>query len=329
MNKENLIRFEKTLAEKGCFQFQEYCQRNNVYSLLSQINNTTKNGEVAPFKTLNSTFVDMFSDVLDFYKKLDYELYEKLIMTIDSDKTVFKHSEPKEKGGVNFAGAHGDWREIVLNPENTINGKVVMTHEFSHAISQRIQEMKRPKEDCIGEIESKFIEYVYYDYLSKNGELSEDEYKNFVNMHNNTLKSEATYILHENDVLNILKQIGPFDEKSFEKFDDIAKHDERYARNYGPIMRNLEKLSNFENENAKASYYYRYVVGELVGRTLFSEYKEEFEKTGETKGTIGKFKKFLDTSADINLEQAANMLLGENYMQKISKEFGIDLPKTK
>ena len=94
-------------------------------------------------------------------------------------------------------------------------------------------------------------------------------------------------------------------------------------------MVNLERLAKSENKNDKASYYYRYVVGELVGRTLFSEYKEEFEKTGETKETIGKFKKFLDTSADINLEQASKTLLGENYMEKISKEFGIDLPKTK
>ncbi len=330
MTKENVSRFEETLKKKNCFQFQEFCQRNNIYTLLSQIDDITKNENVFAFKTLNTTFVDMYSDVLDFYKQFDFDLYEKLFMTIHNDETIFKHSEPKEKGGMNMARFHDGRREIILNPENNINGKVVMAHEFAHTLSQKIQEIKNPKEDCIWEVESKFIEYVYYDYLLKNGELSEDEYKNFVNMHNNTLKNEVTYILRENDVLNILKQIEkPWDEKSFEKFDNIAKNDERYAKNYGPIMRNVEKLAEYDKENVKASHYFRYVVGELVGRTFFTEYKKELEKTGAATETISKFKKFLDTCADITLEQAATILLGENFLDKISNEFGLQKPKTK
>jgi len=75
--------------------------------------------------------------------------------------------------------------------------------------------------DSLYEFESKFIEYVYYDYLLKNGEITQDEYKNFKAIHNNSLKNEIGVILQENDIVNIMRQINKSEDKNlFQMFDE-------------------------------------------------------------------------------------------------------------
>ena len=331
---ENAQKLENYIHERNLYGFQAFAR--NFYGAMHQIDN--KIGRIkGEHRKVDYSLKDMCNFAFDFYLDFDEELFDTIVSTLHKDTTQYHCAEPTDKGGRNDVGLHlsgenskwdKDFLEVNLSPKNSIAGMIQVAHEMAHILSEKFQKMKIAKEDCVGEIESKFIEYAYCDYLLKKGIISQEDFEEERKKHNTTLKDEICTIYQENDFLNILCEVDkPLTLKSLKEFDHIAKTDERFRDNYGPIVRRLDDF--MKNKERDGSYFFRYVVGEIVGRTLFTEYKKELEKTGAATETISKFKKFLDTNADINLEQAAKTLLGENYMEKISNEFGIELPKTK
>ena len=197
-------------------------------------------------------------------------------------------------------------RDIVLNVENTIFGYYTIAHEFAHISSQREFEMKRAKEDCVGEIESKFMGKLFNDYMLSWGFVSDEEHKLFDSKERKSFKANLEKIFQERDLLEVVKP--PITLEKLTEAEETFRTDPKYARNYKLLMCRL--VETVETKKS-AEYIYRYVVGEMVATALYHDYQKD------PVATMERYKAFLFSNADKSLPELLEVALGEEYMDKI------------
>ena len=328
-------KLDKRLFERKAHDF--YFGIRYYLPLLSESIGGYKSQKVSVSKS-DATTEEMIETALLFYKDFDEELYNKLTKTLtekvytiksqtpftanfsqefydnhweevkDKD-TILQISEPTDMEGlVNAVGNHfikehnRVFREINLNPRDDTQGFVVIAHEFAHVLTQRVQEMKKEKDETIGEIESLFIEKVFAFWAYKNGLFSEKDYQDFLNLHMEQYFGNVVLLLEERDILSRLKP--PITKEKLNDFEENLRGD----RNYKPLMRRLEIMADGDRNGQRI---FRYVAGEIIASELFKDYLKDRE------GTAKKFKEYLNNNTKFTLEESARFLLGENFKERI------------
>ena len=197
-------------------------------------------------------------------------------------------------------------RDCVLNIEDTIRGYYAIAHEFAHLSSQRVVEMKGAKTDCVGEIESLFMEKLFNQYMIDWGMITDEEYTAYLTQRRETLRGELSKMLEEDDLLSVIKP--PVTLESLTEAEEVFRTDPRFAKNYENLMCRLEETVNTKRS---AAYIFRYVVGEIVSNALFDDYMKD------PAATMEKYKAFLFSNADKSYGELMTGLLGEGYEDKL------------
>lgn len=332
---ENFVEnLNKNLKKRPFFEFYDYIQR-----FLPLLKDSIRNQRMQPVEhaKIEMSTREIIDVVLLFYKDFDKELYNKLNDTLmensfvyktdsptrshlsknffdehkdelEGKSTIFQYSEPTQDGGVNAVGVisfdEKNYREINLNPRNNIDSLVVIAHEFAHALAQRVQEFKVMKADAACEIESLFIEHVVVDYFKNIGILTEINYKNSLTQQKNNYLSCAYSILDENKIAQHLKY--PVTKNSLENFEKKFQDRPDYEKVMETVRHLAEPRADFEGMRK-----FRYVVGGVVATELYKDFKKDKENT------VKKYKEFLNKNAELTLEEAAQFLLGNNYIKRI------------
>ena len=328
-------RLDKRLFELKAYDF--YHSIKNYLPLLSQSIRGYKSQDIY-FSKCDASTEEMIMTALLFYKDFDKELYNKLnktltekvyfvesptpfiskfslefydehIKELENKETILQISEPTNKKGLvnavgnNFIKKYNRvFREINLNPSDDILGFVTIAHEFAHILTQSVQEMKKEKDKNAGEIESLFIEKVFIDWACKNGIFSEKEYQSCVNLNREQYLGNVILLLEEQDILSRLKP--PITKEKLNDFEENLRGD----RNYKPLMRRLRIMADGDRNGQRI---FRYVVGKIIASELFKDYQENREVTTQ------KLKNFLNHNTEITLEKSAQLLLGDNYKDRI------------
>jgi len=269
--------------------------------------------ENVEFNPIQVSLDEMIEFSKNFFKRLDESFYYKLENVLNDKFFVHDFEEPNP----NFnAGSIGfDWNKkgepinglIVLHPMNNLQGYVVVTHEFSHLLESRNQNKIKQKTDCLGEIASLFIENLFIDYMKEIDFITEEQKimlyrKKFMSfLHNIVILYEEKEILSQLDVPIRGEQLALMEEKyRGTKRGEILKR---------RIMTMIEGDCGCEVYGERQ---YRYVIGGIVGDLLYKDLKKD------PKQTLDKFKIYIEKNADLDEKQAFELLLGENYNQKIS-----------
>ncbi len=285
-------------------------------------------------KKCDLSLAEMEALSLDFFNEFDMGLKEKIERVLHDQTTIIHSAEPAEKGSKTAVGittlANGtDVVEVDLHPENNIMGIVSIAHEFSHILSQRVQEKLKPNTDCVGEIESMFVEQIFIDWLVKKEVISEEDRSALRQTRENSLINDIGQIYDE---LRVVEKLGtPISAKRLQNWDTELAAKQDFGER-GHFIRTIEHMITKPDETAE--YKFRYVFGEIVARALYNDFLDN------PKLTFERFQQFLAHSAEYNfgmrkiwqdgkcrtskqlnmsqIEACLCSLLGKDFAQKIS-----------
>ena len=249
---------------------------------------------------------DLKSLTMNFYQELNSAYPEQILSILNSPNTFLRESEPTQSTGKNFVAQLGIMWLIELHPSTNLSGVLTLPHEYCHLLEQRIQEQKLPKEECIGEIATMFIEKIFIDYLENHKVISSKNCQTLRDALKTTLIDDAKIIVEESFVFNSFKQ--PIDGLQLKDFAENLS-DEKKAK----FINRIKKMSNSRAENGAVQM--RYVIGGLVSEEMYYEYLKN------PKDTLEKFDFFLKHNAEMSVKDSFKLLCGDEYATKL----GFDL----
>jgi len=326
---------ERELIYKIAERLEKVCKRRNAHGFYSEICKSYpdffrkihdvergKTFEDLKFDKVDYSVGKMGTIVSDFLLALDVDLYEKLWGVLEDLTTVYRPHKPQKNAGTNCVSVREVEErgktgkvikkfiriEIDLAPTDDVKGMNTVAHEYGHILEQRVQQKVRQRTDCLGEISSFFIEKLYADYLLKIGNIDETQYYALKKAHKQDFIANARIMLEEYEILSQLK-IPITGEQ-------LAKLEERYCgtKRYNHLKHRINEMINGKNgKDFHGEYVFRYIVGEVVSELMYQDfYKDPNE-------TLKRYKQFLSCNAEIKREEAFEMLLGENYRQRMTK----------
>lgn len=316
-------RLEDVCSKNLSFYF--YRQLKESYPhILTLLNDKTKNfkSEKITFNQNALNMGEMETKAIDFFEQFDEDLAEKVWDILEDETTVMHVAKPSEKGGLNAVSVvekprskHGNFKkpidqykniyiEINLHPTNDTLGLVNVVHEFGHLMEQRVQQKIPQKTDCLMEIAPMFMERVFMQHLLQTGEIKNEEYETFLKKRNQSFVANARVLLEEDEILSNLK--SPITAEQIEILQEKYKNTLR-----GEILnKRIEALID-KSSHVHGQHCFRYVVGEIVSMLLFDDFMKNAEITTQ------KFKSFCEKNAEMTEKQAFNLLLGDNYAQRM------------
>lgn len=307
--------------------------------------------EKVEFDKIEMNLGEMQTLVLDFLQDLDPSLEENALNVLeDLEHTVVFVGKPQEVSKGNSVGIRGlrgkNGRplknsprvEISLHPQNNAMGIVVVGHEIGHTLCQRIQERILPKTDCIGEIESVFIEKIFADWLLKKKVISKEDRKKMDVVWKNNLINSARVLVEEYDLLNRLQ--NPTNAEDLQKVEKDLQDKNRLGWLEILKHRIIVMIGDNKGKDIHGEYEFRYIVGEIVATALYEDFKKNPKETTEN------FKEFLSHSAEYEfyvkkkakrdgklvenyvlepkeVEKCFATLLGESYKEKLENAIKI------
>lgn len=341
--KEIADKLNQKLNQRNSYWF--YGQIRPLLAPLSRIIKT-KDIQQLKFEKVDLSLGKMQTLALEFFYDLDPDLEEMIGNVLEDVKntTVFV-GKPQEKSGRNSVGAKDCKIEISLHPKNDTMGIVTVAHEFGHTSSQRIQSKIKEKTDCIGEIESVFIEKIFADWLLKKGVISKDEREKMTIAWQNDFIWHARIICEEAYLLDRLKR--PITAESLQNLEKQLEEEKRFGwleilKHRIDIMINGDRFG----KQPHGEYEFRYIVGEIVAQALYEDFKKD------PKQTIERYKNYLSHNSEYEffkkkkckrddgkvvenyvldkseLDKCFVPLLGEDYKQKLTRSLN-DLEQTK
>ncbi len=260
------------------------------------------------FEKFNFSFADIKNLSLAFFKDFSQELYQRLTKVLKNAK--IEYSEPSElnEQAENYTDNDGKRVKITLNPTNDIKGVCVITHEFSHGVSERNTNLMKNREHLLGEIESLFCEKVYLDWLCENGVISQETVDDKRELHLQDLVENCRMLIDE---YRVLKQLAG--NYSQENINQVLENEGSPIWLEDTLTRLAYGSGN--NKNLWGGFIARYVVGEVVAQLLYDEY-QDFPLA-----TSMKFAEYMAQNAEMTLEEGVKFLLGENYKDKINSRY--------
>ena len=288
-------------------------------------------------KKLNLSQDELLEIVKNFYKQLSPSIGEKVdsILNKENPNSDYKLEIVTDPNNEKFGRSnvsHSD-RNQYLNVNISLDGSVeglrVTAHEMSHAISghqtKKIELLKQNDEnkfldlinslgkydrDCIGEIESHIIEYLFMQYLVDNNIISNADFKTFEVIRHNSLLNNLDLIREEYLVLNGLS--CPITTNSFEQFHKKINTPFIKTNKYKSLMNRSKFMAerNIDNNtnNHYSQYRFRYVIGEIVSTLWFEKYCKSSKE--EQQEMIKSFEKYLSKTDSATLETACSELIG-------------------
>lgn len=289
-----------------------YARIQSLMPSVRRLYDSIRGGQVTKLSQRLFSYEEGEALAFEFYKKLDKGLYEKLVDTLRAETTDYNHHDIMDEvyymEGENSCGNSNGRIHVEINPAPNAEGLEEIVHEFAHVLAERSQCDKRPKDDCLGEIESKFMEKLYEDRLLTCEIITQEEYDTLQEIKRISLRSDCECLLQENDILHEIKP--PITQEKILTFLDGVKS--KYGeKDYNLLKDCLDMLTYGDGMNNHGEYKFRYVVGEVVARALYVDWRND------PTATLDKFKSFLEVNADITLQEALPMLLGENAMEKL------------
>ena len=329
-------------------RFNEVVKKRNSYWFYGQIKSvlpfikklvTTLDMEEVKFNEIDLTVGKMQTYALEFLYDLDPEFEEKVCDVLENLKgTTLFTGRPTEKGGENSVGLRKLKKDLMvdiqLHPQNDIMGIIVVGHEYGHLLSQRIQQRRKQMTDCIGEIESLFIERLFADWLLNKGIITKEERKKIEISWKNNLLGNARGIYEEWVILSNLKQ--PTFGDDLKNFEQRLVSEEKLSFLDLLKKRMVVMIKDDDGQQKHGEYMFRYVVGEVVAEALYQDYKKNPELTKQ------RFKEYLAHNAEYEffkkkqfekdgrmvenlvfdkneMKKCFTTLLGEDYKKKIEK----------
>lgn len=286
-------------------------------------------------KSLKFSQEEQLEIVKDFYKKLSPTLSQKVESIFDKNNPDYKVNiitDPSDKRhGKSRVGHSGNntYLDVQIGLDGTVEGLRVAAHETSHALSahqtKKVEVVKEQDEhklmdfirslgeyprDCIGEIESHIIEYLFMEYLVDKGLISTDDFKNFETGRHNSFLHNIDLIREEYLILSNVS--CPITNDSFEKFVKgmntplIKTNKFKSLMNRSKLM--AERCPEYNTQDDYSQYRYRYVVGEIVSSLWYENYCQSSKE--EKQEMIDKFVDYLSHTDTLELNGACNQLLG-------------------
>ena len=323
--------------------FNDYL-KNSRYGGISPIDQLRKiRKETEDFKkydkekSLKISQEELLQIVKDFYKQLTPELSQKVDSILDKENPNPNYkieliTDPNdERFGRSFAEHSGNnayiYVQISLN--GTVEGLRIATHEMSHAISghntKKIELVKELDEnkfmdyihsigkysrDCIGEIESHIIEYLFMEYLVDREIISNDDFKNFETIRHNSFLDNINLIREEYDILSHVN--CPITVNDFEHFVKKINTPIFKTNRFKSVMNRskfmAERNQKNNTHNAYSQYRYRYVIGEIVSTLWYESYCQSSKE--EKQEMIDGFVDYLSQTDSLELDGACDKLLG-------------------
>ena len=233
----------------------------------------------------------------------------------DGNSHVYFRNVSKDDRNSSSVGHDGDNKYLEFNVylHGSIEDLSTTAHELGHAISAHHRRLldnvragnnvpkRDPANDCVGEIESHIIEGLFVRYLRDKKMLTIGDMEDYKNCSNTSLIKETTTITEEREVLKDLPKNFTRDDV----FDLIVKYDQNTDFNK---LRRIEKMAG---ERREGQYLFRYVVGRVVSDQWLKQYDNADENTKQ--GMLNTFPDYIDKTDTINLDDACEMLMGQNY----------------
>jgi len=201
-------------------------------------------------------------------------------------------------------------------------------HELTHSTSQKFSEEfingnKQEADPGIGEIETKFIEKVFNNYLKENAETLGNS--NSLGLTTENIKHDAEYF-ESYDLDNFIHQIGKIQDLDKErikleikKSNLLKKLDTKNKRKKIKISQKIDSCNEkLDSYNGQMDYENRYIIGHVVSSEYFNG---SYLKNKE--GTIAEFSEFLKKNAEMNLNESVQLATKGNCMDygKIVEKF--------
>ena len=283
------LKFIQTMRDKK-EQVEEY---SNIYS--SVLSHTNLRSGWDSLHNFEATEDDARRFLLCFVQNAitDQYLQERLSSSLLDNEWEIKGKPIKTPDGGEAAGScnwnNGKFTKwVALGVASSRDPSVHITdfrlircwmHEATHSISQkhdagwRSTQMVPEKDQSVGEIEAKFMEKVFVDFVRRNAEVLGDQ--NFFPGQNEYTFTREMNTLEKNDRLDFISRLK----------------------------------SGIDNPQGgyKDSFSHRYVIGEIVASLLFEEYKQDPVET------MHLFSQFLQINAQLDVDECVAFLTKGEY----------------
>ncbi|MBQ9795987.1 MAG: hypothetical protein IJW36_03425 [Clostridia bacterium] len=288
-------------------------------------------------KTINFSQEQLLQIVKDFYESLNTQLSQQVnsILNRENPNPNYKVEIITDRKDPCFGISHvghsnlNTHLDVNISLDGSVEGLRVAAHELSHAISfhhtkkiEIAQQNDQKKlmdflhylgeysRDCINEIESHIIEYLFMEFLVDRGIISNDDFKNFEAIRHNSLLNNIDLIREE---YQILKNVScPITVESFQNFVKKINTPLIKTNRYKSLMNRsklmAERKPEDNTQNHYSQYRYRYVIGEIVSTLWYENYSQSSKDKKQE--MIDKFVEYLSITDTLSLETACNYLLG-------------------
>lgn len=295
--------FKRNVIGRGMYSFYENIQEY-MPMLIDIVNRYGKEINYKPEK-LDFSIEYVMNLTLDFLKKFNPSLHSRLLKNLNVADVIMLTEEDVAKGMIPSTCNRDGKLLLKLEPCCDVIKLCTVPHEFTHGCSQRHFEKKPQREDLLIEIESKFIEKVYADWLFENGIISKQDYQYHCDVQLQDLVYDCKTLLNENFILKQLNH--DFSKENIQRIVDDKPHSEK------TIIRMA--YGRPEDSNFWGGFVARYVIGGMVAQILYEDYQSFPVSTSSL------FDEYMSKNADMGLEEGISFLIGENYINRINNTF--------
>lgn len=317
-NKELIFKLNKNIKNSNFFEFYDK-YHDNIEKLFAFSSNLDF-FDIEKYAVLKLDRNSMKKIVFEFFCELDFKLYQDIVKGLKDSRTNFYELVNSDIDVKNFFSIKNGRRVIFLNFKPNIYSFVGVSHEFTHLTSIYSKELISSKHHLLSEIESKFIEKVFCDYLEKKQYVERQEIEKFLKFQNNNLKMSCLMLFQEfkfwklfpEKTINkkVLKQLLS-EKKSFQT--QIEK--DAFQKQQLFVKKQLERI---EKGEIFAKPILKNIVGQLCAQVLFKDYQKNPVEV------FNQFKIFLDCQHTLSTEQGLAFLLGKDFERKIYNEFCLE-----
>lgn len=314
----------------GSYEFNDNLHNfkiNNkqIIELLKSLRNENINtvSTLSQERKLNLTIKEQENIVIDFYTSINSifgEQVYKIINNLDNRYVYNITTTQNTAGTMTYFRGTPKKIDVEIKTDGSILGLRNFAHEIAHAISQSRKSLYTLSNsnqslqsmfthlgqfdvDCIGEIESYIIEYLFMDYLVSKNIATQHDYDLFLNSRKISFNKCLDYIIDENYILdNLPKDSNMQDLKCF-----VQKIKSKSSNLYDRLMKRLIFIYKRKNSLGLSQYHFRYVIGEIVSSNWFEQYLKSNQQ--EKQEMTNQFISYLSKTDTVNLQDACQHLL--------------------
>lgn len=290
---------------------------------------------------------EAYNLVTEFYSKISKPLgllVENIINNNDDRFLLNINSQNSSSVGVYDKNSYIDIDVNLFDKEGNVSycGLLNLSHELGHSLSgnhikfiETIREngdvvnfqsfQRQFNVDCIHEIESQIIEFLFNKFLLSKKVIDKKTYKNYLKEKANSFVNDVSLIDEENEIYCSLK--NPIKKSSLIKYylqTKIKTKKEQSKRLKRLLFISKRDQKQGQEKNDYSRYRFRYVVGYVFASTFLEDYNSSSNK--EKKKLLNKFAEYLENSEKFTFEDCCyyffnceHLDLYEEFLETSSK----------